>query len=608
MEDLRQLNVPSAVESVVRATPAKGPKTDSDSASFEALLAETGVETATAYGKTFPETLSQPAPATPATTALIPSSDEVAVVVLDAPQSSVSSVGSVEPGDLTHFDLAEEVASRSLDSSIARLRAPGGPNVEPGPLSGTAEDFVEALGARNPETRGWTPSAGESGPVEVTSTSGATKSPAVVHMGVSNPVVGPVGWKSLESLDLASVGVNRMEVAGEDSAEALVPRNLETGGRIRSADSPSSGVRRMEVAGEDLVEASGSRNLEIGGETRLARERGAAGVTSKSVAPTSPSVMRPGVSNPVVPSSDGKSLESLDLASFGVNRMVVTAEGRSASDATARPQTAVVSSEAVVSTNPRREPTPATEGHHPLAGLAGRFPAGRESASVSDSVNSHTATTQAHRPEAAIPSGAVLESKITSTYIVNGREIRPTTAEDSKGMTSDGSLNTVETRSTRSFVQMTSEIPAETGGSASHTEAQLARPAQPVKPINLPKFSLDPARRVTMMVGEADAGVRVQLSENRGAIAVRFDAPALIRAGLEASIHNLLESFTREQVPLSGVQFSGRFDTGTDSDQRHRDDGRGFGHAASAVTEIEDRDFMTEFEASDTDSVVSLTA
>ncbi len=60
------------------------------------------------------------------------------------------------------------------------------------------------------------------------------------------------------------------------------------------------------------------------------------------------------------------------------------------------------------------------------------------------------------------------------------------------------------------------------------------------------------------------------MTENQGEVSLRFDAPAAIRAGLELSVHNLVESLTRAQVPLSDVMF--------------------------------------EFESSDADSLVSLTA
>ena len=112
-----------------------------------------------------------------------------------------------------------------------------------------------------------------------------------------------------------------------------------------------------------------------------------------------------------------------------------------------------------------------------------------------------------------------------------------------------------------------------------------------------------------MMVGESDSGVRVQLSENRGEVSVRFNAPTVIRTGLEGSVHNLVDSLNRQQVPLSDVLFSGRFDTGTDSGQSQHGDGHGSRQGQSADTESEETlAFMTEFESSDEDSLVSLTA
>ncbi len=187
---------------------------------------------------------------------------------------------------------------------------------------------------------------------------------------------------------------------------------------------------------------------------------------------------------------------------------------------------------------------------------------------------------------------------------VEGR-LCPTTFDS----TTEATPNTAEKGSTASFVQMTSEIPTETGGTARQAAPQPAAPAQPAKPANLPTFSLEPARRVTMMVGESDSGVRVQLSENRGEVSVRFNAPTVICTGLEGSVHNLVDSLNRQQVPLSDVLFSGRFDTGTDSGQSQHGDGHGSRQGQSADTESEETlAFMTEFESSDEDSLVSLTA
>ncbi len=366
------------------------------------------------------------------------------------------------------------------------------------------------------------------------------------------------------------------------------------------------------------VEASRLRNPKIGGPTTPATDRLHAGNSSATRAPTSPTAVSPDVLNAIVPRGEGKSLKSLDLETFGVSRIQLTAEFRAASDITGKPQIGVDSHAVALSQAQRPIPTFATLEPGPVDGLSGVFSAGSVpsvggepsntgSAQLFDTVDSPTPGSETGRGGGTMVPSAGVESQVLSSYLLKDTVTGRRSASDSKTMATEAALNSAGTKND-SIVQMTSEIPTETGGSTANREAHQMRPAQPVKPIDLPVFSPGPVRRVTMIVGESDAGIRVQLSDNPAGVSVRFEAPVIMRAGLEGSVHNLLDSLSREQVPLSDVLFSGRFDGTSDSGRRHQDGARGPQRSRSALTEIEDLDFMTEFETSDRDSLISLTA
>ena len=565
MEDFNQANVQLPVVAEAASRDQK-PESASDGALFEALLAEAGSETETASAERLPEAASLSASAeTILETASLSASTETLPEAVTLPASTsdfrskpipsgaqtpevlLEELRSQGPslGSVAVDDLAEEVVSQALDRSIAGLPAANG-------VVADQPEVIEGSGQAS--------------------------------LGRGNlPLPRPT------DIALAEATVTG---TAEDSAEVLVSRNP---GRVPAKT--------------------------------MAVDRGPAELSPTTPSPNSPTIVSKGILNPFVALGEGKSLKSLDMASFGVRAMEITAEAAT-SKPTAEPQAAVISPDVVSNTTPRPEPTFAMLGHRPVVAASGSLPtdpgpqpvvatAPKQSVPVIDTVdsvenfddvNGGAATSQSSRPEVAIVSGVGLKSQVTSQYVLNDGATGRRIGTDSKVVTTEATLTTAEKESTGSFVQMTSQLPSETGGSSPHTEPQPLAPPQPVKPVNLPTFSLDPVRRVTMMLGGSDAGVRVQLTENQGEVSLRFDAPAAIRAGLELSVHNLVESLTRAQVPLSDVMFSGRFGTGTDSGQRHQDDGHGSGQGRSHTREAQEASYMTEFESSDSDSLVSLTA
>ena len=541
MEDFNQPNVQLPVEAEASSV-NQSQKSESDSASFEALLAEAGLEIETVSAETPDEAASLTTAASVFTATLIPSGEETPDLLPEELQSQGPDLGSVAVDEL-----ASELRSQAPDRSIEGLPVADGVTTgQPVVIEGSGQPAAE---------------------------SGDLPLPRPTEIVLAETIV----------VDTA-----------EDIPEVLVSRNPGT-------DSAKS----TEVV-----------------------NRGSAVVSPTTDAPAAPTIVSKGILNPFVPPGEGKSLKSLDLATFGVRSMKITAEAPTSSS-TAELQATVISPEAGSNTALRTESTLAMLGIRPVAAAAsGSLPtdpgpqlvastAPKQSVPVIDtvdsvenfdSVNGGAATSQSSRPEVAIVSGVGLKSQVTSQYVLNDGATGRRIGTDSKVVTTEATLTTAEKESTGSFVQMTSQLPSETGGSSPHTEPQPLAPPQPVKPVNLPTFSLDPVRRVTMMLGGSDAGVRVQLTENQGEVSLRFDAPAAIRAGLELSVHNLVESLTRAQVPLSDVMFSGRFGTGTDSGQRHQDDGHGSGQGRSHTREAQEASFMTEFESSDSDSLVSLTA
>ena len=131
-------------------------------------------------------------------------------------------------------------------------------------------------------------------------------------------------------------------------------------------------------------------------------------------------------------------------------------------------------------------------------------------------------------------------------------------------------------------IQAPSE-PARVGHEESYARSMrsVSRP-QPVRPLLNPNFTAQPAHSVTMMVGEADSEVRVQIRATGDDLTLRFDAASGLRSGLEGSLGQLMDSLTREQVSVSDVAFSdSNAHADTDSrqssgNQRQNPKGHGF--------------------------------
>ena len=632
MEDFNQLNIQSPFEAEAPSV-NQSPKSESDSASFEALLAEAGSEIETVSAETLDGAASL--------TASAETLDGAASLTASA--ETLDGAASLTASAETLDEAASLTASAETLDEAASLTASAETLDEAASLTASAETLDEAASL--------TASAETLDEAASLTTAASVFTATLIPSGEETPDLLPEELQS-QGPDLGSVAVDELaselssqapdrSIAGLPVADGVLtdqPVVIEGSGQpvVGRADLPLP--RPTEVAlvettvvetAEGIPEALALRSLETDRANNTAPvDRGPAAVSPTTGSPASPTIVSKGILNPFVPPGEGKSLKSLDLATFGVRAMKITAEAPTSSP-TAEPQATVISPEAGSNTTPRPEPTLAMLGLRPVAAAAaGSLPtdpgpqpvaatAPKQSVPVIDTVdsvenfdnvNGGAATSQSSRPEVAIVSGAALKSQVTSQYVLNEGATGRRIGTDSKVVTTEATLKTAEKESTGSFVQMTSQIPSETGGSSPHTEPQPLAPRQPVKPVNLPTFSLDPVRRVTMMLGESGAGVRVQLTENQGEVSLRFDAPAAIRAGLELSVHNLVESLTRAQVPLSDVMFSGRFGTGTDSGQRHQDDGHGSGQGRSHTREAQEASFMTEFESSDADSLVSLTA
>lgn len=583
MEDLSQLNIPLPVEAGSTAPADRGTQSNSDNAVFEGLLAEAESANAPAAGADGPESngaghsesTSQSASTNESTTTQVPSGAELPEVLSEALENLVPTI---EPSAVDV--LVENPTPPQLDTLIADLQAMPPVVAEPSVQASTVQENPEVIPAA-------TPNAVQ----EVVPAATPNVRPEAVPELIDAPDSGDVRLSKGPDADPSSAGkvelqnvspdlnagldVNTASRTAEDDAVTLIPQNPDTG-RVNSP---------------------------------LAH-RGSTDVTPTTGAQTPLTVVGTGVLNPFVGPGDGKSLKSLDLETFGVSRIEISADGTT-SDAPTRVPATVITSEAVSPTAPRPEPTLAMLGLRSGAAVSSEAQVQTpvtETASVLESGDADTAVAQSVRPEVTTVSGAGLESQVTSQYVVKeGTPVRRI-APNSTAVRTEATLNGADKDSTTSIVRMTSEIPAETDVSTPHTKPQTVAPAQPVKPMNLPTFSLEPARRVTMMLGESDAGVRVQLSENHGEVSVRFEAGGAVRSGLEGSVNSLLQSLGREQVQVSDVLFSGHSNTGTDSGQKQQREGNGPQHARSAATATENLDFMTEFESSDIDSLISLTA
>lgn len=200
------------------------------------------------------------------------------------------------------------------------------------------------------------------------------------------------------------------------------------------------------------------------------------------------------------------------------------------------------------------------------------------------------------------------QNRVTSEIVLKDLAVSRRDAVRSKAISQGTAVNTADADSSTPIVQMSSEVPRETNSSSRQAEPQQVAPPKPVTPLAATTFSLDPARRVTMQLGAADSEVMVQIREHQGEVSLRFDAPQHLRTGLEASVQSLVDSLSREQVPVSDVLFSGRFDTGTDSQGSHKGHDQRPNSRGPATPEAEDDLFSTEFATSSADGRINVLA
>ena len=426
---------------------------------------------------------------------------------------------------------------------------------------------------------------------------------------VKNPPVEIAG----EPVDLSTAALPQtLKQSGEGEVARADPTRAETRDPIPDSNPeigpsvPASGESGSEVAigRQPTVGTTGSGQNEVlvsSGETPAGMPEGP--VRESGV--RAPIIFETGASNPFVRAGDGGTMGSLDLESFGVRRMEIQAVSNPA--AAVPTKTPANSPDIAFGTAPAR-PEPTLE---MLSGFSARNrvpihfavePEIRPDIPVlaKDLANARpNATSESTLVGSELPIvGSGLESQVTSQYV--WKETIPSRRQgfDSKSTVVGASLPTSNKESSGSIVQMTADIPRETEGSDQNAAAQSFRAAQPVKPVTPPTFSLAPARQVTMMVGESDAEVRVQLRENQGEVLVRFDAAANMRVGLQGSVHDLIESLAREQIPVSDVKVSGRFDTGTDSRQSQNGNAHSSQNQKFQMAEEEETSFLTDFESS----------
>ncbi len=333
------------------------------------------------------------------------------------------------------------------------------------------------------------------------------------------------------------------------------------------------------------------------------------------------------VSGPA-PREAGVSLEALDLESRGVRKLAIDLDPDAAPQ-TARqaptsngPNTGSVVSKvsqpsetALRSELPSR--TPVVVATRPRD-VDGTYRVNSDAASeAADLLARLEARTNAPRPTEAALRLPVEELPLVRTAVdqlvtshpvwkevaIASRQFSP-----ARSAAAQPSVASAETKDAGTIVQMSADVPNQSDRFQRQDAPQQVAPPQPVRPVADTTFSLEPARRVTMMLGDADAEVRVQIRDHQGEVSLRFDAPAVLRSGLEGSVHSLVESLSREQVPVSEVMFSGRFDTGTDSNHSQSGNPHSPKKHASTMGEVEDASFTTHFESSAEGSLVNLHA
>ncbi len=150
-------------------------------------------------------------------------------------------------------------------------------------------------------------------------------------------------------------------------------------------------------------------------------------------------------------------------------------------------------------------------------------------------------------------SGGRAASDLEWNAIVTGRSTRPGKSEPEVPVETGVDVPDIQPDAARP----TGELRTESRESSAVVGERRALAPQPPTPLDRPTLTPEPARRVLMMVGDAGNEVHVLVHESNGDVSVRFDAPHAIRAHLEASAQQLIESMSREQVSLMSMTFSG---------------------------------------------------
>ncbi len=259
----------------------------------------------------------------------------------------------------------------------------------------------------------------------------------------------------------------------------------------------------------------------------------------------------------------------LDLKKFEVRQIEVKAEPRARNLATAElsPESELVGR--MVTANLKRPaigkatrsgpvsmPEPAVAGEAPPAGTDPKGTVGTESESKP---LWRLGLESEGKPGEAAPEAVKKSIEAAATSESEPRGRKPTeSAHPTDGPGTKGGRKEF-------LVQTPSATPRVTHD---ESEAQgirsISRP-QPVRPLPNSTFAMQPARSVTMLVGDSGSEVRVQLRSTGDDLALRFDAPLGVRTGLESGLGQLLDSLTREHVSVSDVAFSNSSQADRDS-------------------------------------------
>ncbi len=564
MSDFSQLNLPLPVETDLGATPAPAPESSPDPSLFQALLAEAG------YGPG--EKLDAPADGVSADVAAELGAEAVDLV----PAEEMPARTAIEPGLETEVATSDtEVATPDVDARIridqSRLDAVAGSR--PVPISSNeveAREEAADVEADQPRRR-------DSG----------------LRVDLERaPVPSPVET-TIESVQVRSESSDRVpDPVNEDAGPAAnVSRGERSGFRpdaeVLRAD---AGVVRPDAETAAFRTASASsRNVIVEETTNVSS---------------------------FVAKGTGARLEALDLERFDVRRIEFRTESVQPQNATTNISGKSLSSgvhtlvvEQAVKESPVREPIlvrpliAAVEGpveprdtRSPVAALdtLDEVPLapGRQTPRPSQSVLESALAPEA---DGNVPAA---QDRVTSELVWKDLAVSRRDISQSRSTFPSSAVNTSDADQSTPTVGLTAEVPRETNSSNRGSAQQQVAPPKPVMPLSETTFSLDPARRVTMQLGDAESEVLVHIREHQGEVSVRFDAPGQIRTGLEASVQNLIESLGRQQVPVSDVHFSGRFDTGADSRQSNSGHDQRPNSPNHATTESDATLFETEFESS----------